>query len=71
MFRRLLQAGLVLLWASTALAADTVYRFSPVNQYDIQLTAAVENVLDEDYRHHGSGQNEPGVNAIVGLDWSF
>ncbi|MFN0129129.1 MAG: TonB-dependent receptor, partial [Verrucomicrobiales bacterium] len=38
---------------------------------NVRLTAAVENVFDEDYRHHGSGQNEPGVNAILGLDWVF
>jgi hemoglobin/transferrin/lactoferrin receptor protein len=38
---------------------------------NIMLTAAVENVFDEEYRFHGSGQNEPGVNAIVGVDWSF
>jgi hemoglobin/transferrin/lactoferrin receptor protein len=29
------------------------------------LTAAVENITDEDYRVHGSGQNEAGVNLIV------
>jgi len=29
------------------------------------LTAAVENLTDEDYRIHGSGQNEPGINAVV------
>ena len=54
MFKRLLQAGLVLLWASTALAADTVYRFSPVNQYDIQLTAAYWNPII-DYVSEKSG----------------
>lgn len=31
------------------------------------LTAAIENVGDKDYRFHGSGSNEPGINAIVGL----
>ncbi|MFD2255355.1 TonB-dependent receptor plug domain-containing protein [Luteolibacter algae] len=35
----------------------------------IQLTAAVENMLDDDYRLHGSGQNEPGVNAIIGAKY--
>ncbi len=29
------------------------------------LTAAVENVFDEDYRIHGSGVNEPGRNLIL------
>lgn len=35
------------------------------------LTAAVENISDKDYRVHGSGVNEPGVNAIVGLDLRY
>ncbi|WP_367870264.1 TonB-dependent receptor [Luteolibacter sp. Populi] len=32
----------------------------------LELTAGVENVTDEDYRNHGSGQNEPGTNIIMG-----
>lgn len=36
---------------------------------DLTLTAAVENLLDEDYRIHGSGENEPGTNVILALDW--
>ncbi len=32
---------------------------------DISLTAAVENLSDEDYRIHGSGLNEPGRNVVV------
>jgi hemoglobin/transferrin/lactoferrin receptor protein len=35
------------------------------------LTAAVENISDKDYRIHGSGVNEPGVNAVVGLDLRY
>ncbi|HEX7896285.1 MAG TPA: TonB-dependent receptor [Planctomycetota bacterium] len=35
------------------------------------LTAAVENISDKDYRVHGSGVNEPGVNAVVGLDLKY
>ena len=35
------------------------------------LTAAVENISDKDYRVHGSGVNEPGVNAVVGLDLRY
>ena len=27
----------------------------------------IENVTDEDYRIHGSGQNEPGINGILGV----
>lgn len=34
------------------------------------LSAAVENVFDEDYRVHGSGVNEPGRNVIVSLFWT-
>jgi len=36
---------------------------------DLTLTAVVENLLDEDYRIHGSGDNEPGTNVILALDW--
>ena len=32
----------------------------------LELTCGLENLTDEDYRNHGSGQNEPGFNAIVG-----
>lgn len=35
----------------------------------IQLTAAVENLLDDDYRLHSSGQNEPGIGAILGMKY--
>jgi len=42
-------ARLALLWLGVALAgparADTTYRFAPVNQYDIQLTAAYWNPI--------------------------
>ena len=30
---------------------------------------SLENLLDEDYRVHGSGQNEPGRNFIVSVDY--
>lgn len=32
---------------------------------------ALENITDEDYRVHGSGQNRPGRNLLIGLRWSF
>jgi hemoglobin/transferrin/lactoferrin receptor protein len=37
----------------------------------LDLICGVENLTDEDYRNHGSGQNEPGINGIVGatLHW--
>ena len=31
-----------------------------------ELTAALENITDEDYRIHGSGVNQPGINAVIG-----
>lgn len=38
---------------------------------DLTVSAALENLTDEDYRVHGSGQNEPGRNIVVSLDWRF
>jgi hemoglobin/transferrin/lactoferrin receptor protein len=32
----------------------------------VELTCGLENITDEDYRNHGSGQNEPGFGAILG-----
>jgi len=32
----------------------------------LELTTGLENITNEDYRNHGSGQNESGFNAIVG-----
>jgi hemoglobin/transferrin/lactoferrin receptor protein len=32
----------------------------------VELTCGLENISDEDYRNHGSGQNEPGFGAILG-----
>lgn len=37
----------------------------------VTVTAAVENLADRDYRQHGSGVNEPGTNAVLGLDVRF
>jgi hemoglobin/transferrin/lactoferrin receptor protein len=37
----------------------------------LSLNAAVENISNKDYRIHGSGQNEPGTNFILGLDVRF
>ena len=34
----------------------------------LSVSAAVENVTDVDYRVHGSGQNEPGTNVVIGLE---
>jgi hemoglobin/transferrin/lactoferrin receptor protein len=35
------------------------------------LTGSVENVSNKDYRVHGSGQNEPGTNVVLGADFRF
>jgi hemoglobin/transferrin/lactoferrin receptor protein len=37
----------------------------------LTVSAAVENITDRDYRIHGSGQNEPGTNFIVGVDVTY
>lgn len=35
------------------------------------LTLGLENLTDEDYRIHGSGQNEAGINATLGVKIDF
>lgn len=37
----------------------------------LRLRLAVENVLDSNYRAHGSGMDAAGVNAIAGAELSF
>ncbi len=37
----------------------------------VRLSAAIENITDEDYRIHGSGLNEPGTNGVLSLDVRF
>ena len=37
----------------------------------LSMVAAVENVLDKDYRIHGSGSNEPGRNFILSAEYRF
>lgn len=36
-----------------------------------EITLGLENILDEDYRVHGSGSNRPGINLIFGLRLRF
>ena len=36
----------------------------------LNVSASLENVLDKNYRIHGSGLNEPGRNIIVSVFWS-
>ncbi len=38
---------------------------------NLSLVTAVENVLDTDYRIHGSGSNEPGRNFILSAEYRF
>lgn len=37
----------------------------------LDVWAGLENLTDEDYRIHGSGVNEPGLNLKLGLKWRF
>lgn len=41
-----------------------------VNEH-LSLTASLDNLLDEEYRAHGSGSNEPGFGATMGLTVKF
>jgi len=34
---------------------------------NLELTCGIENLTNIDYRNHGSGNNEPGFNAIFGI----
>jgi hemoglobin/transferrin/lactoferrin receptor protein len=43
------------------------YRF---NEH-VAATAMLENIGDHDYRWHGSGSNEPGINAILGIEATY
>ena len=36
----------------------------------LRLSLAVDNLLDEDYRIHGSGLNEPGRNFVLSVFWT-
>jgi hemoglobin/transferrin/lactoferrin receptor protein len=40
------------------------YRFSEA----FRASLALENITDKDYRAHGSGQNEAGTNAVIGVE---
>ena len=43
-----------------------VYSGYEINQH-LNVTLGVENLLDQDYRSHGSGSNEPGLGVNIGL----
>lgn len=38
---------------------------------NLSLNCGVENLTDQDYRSHGSGQNEPGLQGIFGIRASW
>jgi hemoglobin/transferrin/lactoferrin receptor protein len=38
---------------------------------NLELTAALENLLDQEYRYTGSGSNEPGFGAVLGVTLRF
>ncbi|MGB1262873.1 MAG: TonB-dependent receptor plug domain-containing protein [Cognaticolwellia sp.] len=37
----------------------------------MQLTVNVQNILDKNYRIHGSGQNEAGINLVASIEYQF
>jgi len=38
---------------------------------DFLITSGVENIFDQAYRAHGSGQNEPGISFFIGAEIGF
>jgi outer membrane receptor protein involved in Fe transport len=40
-------------------------------QESVVLNFGVENLLDRNYRTHGSGVDMPGINAFAGIRWIF
>ena len=61
-------AGIVL---ASGLSLAAPRRGAAFAQEGLKVFAGIENVTDVDYRVHGSGQNEPGTNVILGVDWTF
>ena len=43
------------------------YAFTP----DARLGLSIENLFDENYRIHGSGVNEAGLNVILVMEVDF
>ncbi len=46
-------------------------RIGTVTRFGLVLAASLENILNEDYRIHGSGLNEPGRNLILTAQHNF
>ncbi|MEO0416774.1 MAG: TonB-dependent receptor, partial [Verrucomicrobiota bacterium] len=38
---------------------------------NVLITSGIENIFDQAYRAHGSGQNEPGLNFYLGAEVKF
>jgi hemoglobin/transferrin/lactoferrin receptor protein len=38
---------------------------------NVSVTASLDNILDEDWRSHGSGSNEPGFGGTLGVTLTF
>ncbi len=38
---------------------------------NLSVTASLDNLLDEDWRSHGSGSNEPGIGGTLGVTLTF
>lgn len=38
---------------------------------DLSFTLGLENITDEDYRVHGSGVNEQGISAVLGVKYTW
>jgi hemoglobin/transferrin/lactoferrin receptor protein len=36
---------------------------------NVHVSAAIENVTDQNYRVHGSGVNEAGRNVVLTMEW--
>jgi hemoglobin/transferrin/lactoferrin receptor protein len=43
--------------------------YEPIENF--RLTATLQNLLDQDYRIHGSGQNEQGFGAVCGVKYEW
>lgn len=37
----------------------------------MQLTLNLDNIFDKNYRVHGSGQNEAGINLVASIEYQF
>ena len=59
------------LYTKTAGFASINLRGGVAIAENLSLNVALMNILDRNYRIHGSGIDAPGVNLFVGLKFSF